>query len=69
MEGVDVVVTDTFVSMGNQDEKNERIKTFFPKYQVNNDLMNKAKEDAIFMHCLPAHRGEEVTQDVKDGDK
>jgi ornithine carbamoyltransferase len=63
----DVVVTDTFVSMGQEGEKSERLQEFLPKYQVNSQLMSLAKPDAIFMHCLPAHRGEEVTADVIDG--
>ena len=63
----DVVVTDTFVSMGQDDEKEARIREFLPEYQVNEELMARAKPDAIFMHCLPAHRGEEVTASVLDG--
>ena len=61
----DIVVTDTWISMGDTD-KEKRIK-IFKKYQVNQKLMKYAKKDAIFMHCLPAHRGEEVTADVIDG--
>ena len=61
----DVVMTDTFSSIHNKDPK--RIKKFLPKYQVNESLMKKAKKDAIFMHCLPAKRGEEVTESVIDG--
>ncbi len=67
VHGADVVVTDTFVSMGKEEQKAERMKAFLPDYQVNEDLMSKAKPDAIFMHCLPAHRGEEVAQSVIDG--
>jgi len=63
----DVIVTDTFVSMGQDSEKEARLKAFLPDYQVNEELMSMAKEDAIFMHCLPAHRGEEVTAAVLDG--
>jgi len=63
----DVIVTDTFVSMGEDQEKDERLKEFLPEYQVNDALMSLAKPDAIFMHCLPAHRGEEVTASVIDG--
>ncbi len=66
-KGSDAVYTDTFVSMGMESEKETRLKVFLPKYQVNNDLFSLAKPDAIFMHCLPAHRGEEVTGDVLDG--
>lgn len=62
----DVVYTDTWISMGDESEKQERIKAF-QAYQVNSDLMAKAKPDAIFLHCLPAYRGEEVTADVIDG--
>lgn len=60
----DVVVTDTFVSI-HDDPK--RLKKFYPKYQVNSSLMAKANESAIFMHCLPAKRGQEVTSSVIDG--
>ncbi len=63
--GVDCVVTDTWVSMG--DEERERRHNLLAPYQVNARLMAKAAPDAIFMHCLPAHRGEEVTDDVIDG--
>lgn len=63
----DIVVTDTFVSMGDDASREERLKVFLPIYQVNSKLMSLAKPDAIFMHCLPAHRGEEVTADVIDG--
>jgi ornithine carbamoyltransferase len=66
-KNADVVVTDTFVSMGEDNEKEERLKEFLPQYQVNEELMALAKPDAIFMHCLPAHRGEEVTSSVIDG--
>ncbi|MCX7747815.1 MAG: ornithine carbamoyltransferase [Clostridia bacterium] len=62
----DVIYTDTWVSMGQEAEKEQRIKTFMP-YQVNQELFSKAKEDAIFLHCLPAYRGYEVTEDIIDG--
>ena len=62
----DVVYTDTWVSMGQETEKESRIKTFMP-YQINGELFSKAKEDAVFLHCLPAYRGYEVTEDVIDG--
>lgn len=64
----DVVITDTWVSMGDEKEKEKRLK-IFTKYQVNNKLMSLAKKNAIFMHCLPAYRGNEVTSEVIDGEK
>jgi ornithine carbamoyltransferase len=63
--GADCVVTDTWVSMSDNDD-NERRRVFMP-YQVTEALMEKAAPDAIFMHCLPAHRGDEVTDAVIDG--
>lgn len=62
----DVVITDTWVSMGQEDEKAERLATF-TEYQVNDELMRHAHPDAIFMHCLPAYRGYEVSESVIDG--
>ena len=62
----DVVVTDTWVSMGQEAEKQERIK-IFRDYQVSAERMAAAKDDAIFMHCLPAYRGYEVAPEVIDG--
>jgi len=61
----DCVVTDTWVSMG--DDAAERRHNLLKRYQVNARLMEKARPDTIFMHCLPAHRGEEVTADIMDG--
>jgi len=66
IKGADVVYTDTWVSMGQESEKQERIKIFKP-YQVNKELFAHAADDALFMHCLPAYRGYEVTEDVIDG--
>ncbi len=63
----DIIVTDTFISMGTDDEKHTREAAFLPKYQVNSNLMMLAKKECIFMHCLPATRGKEVTSDVIDG--
>ena len=65
VKGVDVVYTDVWVSMGFEKEAEERMKVFKP-YQVNSRLMDLAGKNAIFMHCLPAHRGYEVTDDVID---
>ncbi len=63
-KGADCVLTDTWMSMGSEEDASGH-NTFMP-YQVNDALMANAKEDAIFMHCLPAHRGEEVTDSVID---
>jgi ornithine carbamoyltransferase len=65
VQGADVVITDTWVSMGDQDHE-ERLHAFEP-YGVDDALMDRAKDSAIFLHCLPAHRGEEVTDAVLDG--
>lgn len=62
----DVVITDTWISMGDEKEKQQRPK-IFKKYQVNKKLVDCAKKDAIFLHCLPAYRGNEVTSEVIDG--
>ena len=66
VEGADCVVADTWVSMGDDAERDKRIQLLSP-YQVNDALMARANSDALFMHCLPAHRGEEVTDTVIDG--
>ncbi|RRD35221.1 ornithine carbamoyltransferase [Leucobacter sp. OH2974_COT-288] len=66
ISGADVVITDTWVSMGQEAEKAARLKAFTP-YQVTAELMRQAQPDAIFMHCLPAYRGYEVAADVIDG--
>jgi len=68
VSGADVVVTDTWVSMGKEDEKAERVE-IFGAYQVDSALMALAKPDALFLHCLPADRGYEVTADVIDGEQ
>lgn len=62
----DLVVTDVWASMGQEEEQARRIKAF-ADFQVNADVMSAAKPDALFMHCLPAHRGEEVSEAVIDG--
>jgi len=64
--GADVIYTDTWVSMGQEAEKEARVKTFMP-YQVNKKLFSHAAGDAMFLHCLPAYRGLEVTEDIIDG--
>ncbi len=66
IKNADVVCTDTWVSMGQESEKEEKIKVF-SDYQVNKELFSLADKEAIFMHCLPAYRGYEVTEDVIDG--
>ena len=66
VNNADLVVTDVWASMGqenDQENKKEKLK----KYQVNSEIMSKAKDDSLFMHCLPAHRGEEVTEEVLEG--
>ncbi len=65
-KGADCIVTDTWISMGDEDHMAARLRVFHP-YQVNAKLMKQAKKDAVFMHCLPAHRGQEVTDEVIDG--
>jgi ornithine carbamoyltransferase len=65
VKGADCVVTDTWVSMG--DRNGNRRHNLLKRYQVNARLMSRAKPEALFMHCLPAHRGDEVTDEVMDG--
>jgi len=65
VKNADVVMTDTFVSIHHQ--TTDRAKDFLPNFQVNSSLMKKAKQNAIFLHCLPAKRGQEVTSSVIDG--
>lgn len=66
INGADLVVTDVWASMGQEQEQQHRIKKF-RDFQVNQALLKRASPDAVFMHCLPAHRGEEVSADVIDG--
>lgn len=66
IKNADIVYTDTWVSMGQEEEKAKRIEIFMP-YQIDEKLFSYAKQDAIFMHCLPAYRGYEVTTEVIDG--
>ncbi|MCA8941073.1 MAG: ornithine carbamoyltransferase, partial [Planctomycetes bacterium] len=65
-EGADAIYTDVWASMGQEDEVEERA-AIFHDYQVDDELMGMAAKDAYFMHCLPAHRGHEVTASVMDG--
>ena len=65
-EGADVIYTDSWISMGQEAERAERQRVF-PPYQVNAALVGLARPDVMVMHCLPAHRGEEITDEVMDG--
>jgi len=65
----DVIYTDVFTSMGQEKEKEERLRMFLPKYQVNDELLAKSPAHSVFMHCLPAHYGEETTREVIYGPK
>jgi ornithine carbamoyltransferase len=66
VQDVEVIYTDVWTSMGQEEESQERLKVF-PPYQVNQTLMAQARPDTMVMHCLPAHRGEEITDEVADG--
>jgi ornithine carbamoyltransferase len=63
----DAVYTDVWTSMGQETESQKRLEVFAPRYQINSALISKAKRQAIVLHCLPAHRGQEITDDVADG--
>jgi ornithine carbamoyltransferase len=67
VKDADIIATDTFISIGKEAERSARESTFLPSYQVNIDTMKLAKRNVIFMHCLPAKRGMEVTAEVIDG--
>jgi len=66
VKGADVIYTDVWTSMGQEKEYRKRLKVF-RKYQINSELMKLANKDAIVLHCLPAHRGQEITDEVMDG--
>ncbi|MEA3329101.1 MAG: ornithine carbamoyltransferase, partial [Candidatus Omnitrophota bacterium] len=66
INNADIIYTDVWVSMGDEDSRAQRLKDFKP-YQLNSVLFKKAKPDCLIMHCLPAHRGEEITGEVIDG--
>jgi len=67
VKNANIVYNDTFISMGDEKEKTKRLKVFIPKYQVTNKLFKLTASNAVYMHCLPAHRGQEVTPEVIDG--
>lgn len=67
VKDADVIYTDTWVSMGQERDAQTRERTLRP-YQINREMLSKAKKDCLFMHCLPAHRGQEVTDEVMDGE-
>jgi len=68
VRSADVINVDVWASMGQESERNERMKIFSP-YQLNSELLNKAPTDCIVLHCLPAHRGEEITDKVLESDR
>lgn len=69
VEGVDVIYADVFVSMGQESEREQRLRVFLPRYRVTTGLLKAAGRGAIFMHCLPAKRGEEVEEEVLESEQ
>jgi len=67
VQNADVVITDSIISMGMEKEKIKRLKAFLPTYQVSKTLMKHAKNNAVFLHCLPATRGQEVSEEIIEG--
>jgi ornithine carbamoyltransferase len=67
VKDANIIYNDTFISMGDEKEKQKRLSIFLPKYRVSDKLLKWASSDVFYMHCLPAHRGEEVTPEVIDG--
>ncbi len=68
IDGADVINVDVWASMGQEKEQEQRVRIFQP-YQLNSSLLGHAKDDAVVLHCLPAHRGEEITEEVLEGDQ
>jgi len=69
VKDADIIYTDTFVSMGQEQEAKKRLDLFLPKFQINQDLLKFAQKNPYIMHCLPAHRGKEITDDVLDSER
>jgi len=68
VKDADIIYTDTFISMGQEAESEARLKAFLPKFQINKELLSYANKNPYIMHCLPAHRGIEITSDVLDSE-
>ena len=68
VKDADIIYTDTFISMGQEAESEARLKAFLPKFQINKELLSYANKNPYIMHCLPAHRGIEITSDILDSE-